>query len=77
MTIISPLNAFQKLLVSEVLKLVKLMLIVPATNALSERSCLMLHRFKFYLQSSITSELLSSYLIIATCKKKVDKPKLV
>ena len=53
------------------------MLIVPATNALSERSCLMLHRFKFYLRSSITSELLSSYLIIATCKKKVDKPKLV
>ena len=76
-TIISSLNASQKLLVSEVLKLVKLILTVPATNAVSERSCSTLHRFKFYLRSSITQELLSSYLIIATCKEKVDKIKLV
>ena len=59
------------------LKLVKLILTVPATNAVSERSCSTLHRFKFYLRSSITQELLSSCLIIATCKEKVDKPKLV
>ena len=76
-TIISSLNASQKLLVSEVLKLVKLILTVPATNAVSERSCSTLHRFKFYLRSSITQELLSSCLIIATCKEKVDKLKLV
>ena len=38
-TIISSLNASQKLLVSEVLKLVKLILTVPATNAVIERSC--------------------------------------
>ena len=76
-TIISSLNASQKLLVSEVLKLVKLILTVPATNAVSERSCSTLHRFKFYLRSSITQELLSSCLIIATCKKKVDKLKLI
>ena len=37
--IISLLNASQKLLVSEVLRLVKLILIAPATNAVSERSC--------------------------------------
>ena len=37
-TIISSLNASQKLLVSEVLKLVKLILTVPATNSVSERS---------------------------------------
>ena len=64
------------LLVSEVLKLVKLILIVPATNAVSERSCSTLRRVKTYLQSSITQELLSSCLIIATCKEKVDKLKL-
>ena len=76
-TIISSLNASQKLLVSEVLRLVKFILTVSTTIAVSERSCLTLHRFKFYLQPSITQELLSYYLIIATCKEKVDKLKLV
>ena len=38
-TIISSLNASQMLLVSEVLRLVKLILTVPATNVVSERSC--------------------------------------
>ena len=71
-TIISSLNASQKLLVSEVLKFVQLILTLPATNALSEKSCSALHRFKFYLQSSITQELLSSCLIIATYKEKID-----
>ena len=52
-TIISSLNAFQKLLVYEVLKLVKLIRTVPATNDVSERSCSTLHTFKFYLRSSI------------------------
>ena len=45
-TIISSLNASQKLLVSEMLKLVELILVVPVTNAISERSCSTLHRFK-------------------------------
>ena len=38
-TIISSLSASQMLLVSEVLRLVKLILTVPATNVVSERSC--------------------------------------
>ena len=76
-TIISSLNASQKLLVSEVLKLLKLILTVSATNAVSERSYSTLHRFKFSLRSSITQELLSPYLIIAACREKVDKLKLV
>ena len=48
-TIISSLNASQNLLVSEVLRLVKLILTVPAIIAVSERSCSTLHRLKFYL----------------------------
>ena len=59
-TIISSLNPSQKLLVSEVLKLVKLILIAPATNAVSERSCSTLRRFKTYLRLSITRERLNS-----------------
>ena len=76
-TIISSLNASQKLLVSEVLKLVKLILTVPVINAASERSLSTLHRFKFYLRSSITQELLSSRLIVPAFKEKIDKLKLV
>ena len=76
-TIISSLNASQKMLLYEVLQLVKLILTVPATKDVSERSCSTLHRFKFYLRSSITQEFLNSCLITATCKAKVDKLKLV
>ena len=59
---------------SEVLKLVDLILLVPTTNAVSERS---LCRVKTYLWSSITQELVSFCLIVTTYKKQVDKLKLV
>ena len=57
--IILSLNASQKLLVSEVDKLVKLIVTVPATNAVSERSCSTLRIFKTY--GSISSKFLSSF----------------
>ena len=49
-TIISSLNASQKLEVSEVLKLVKLILTVPATNAVSE------DRVQCYAVSKLTCD---------------------
>ena len=75
--IISSLNASQKLLASEVLKLVKLILLVPATNAASERSCSSLRRVKTYLRSSLTQERLNSCLVLANYKEHVDKLNLV
>ena len=69
-TIISSLNASQKLLVFEVPKVVKLIVTVR------ERSCSKFHIFKTYLQLSMTQELLSSCLILATYKKEIDKLKL-
>ena len=60
------LYASQKLLVFEMLKLIKLILTVPATNGVSERSCLTLRRLKTYLRSSMTQERLNSSLILAT-----------
>ena len=66
--IISSLNSSQKLLVAEVIKLVKLTLTVPITNTISEISCLTLRRVKFHLRSSMTQEAPSSCLILATCK---------
>ena len=47
--LISSLDAYQKLLVSEVLKLVKLILLVPITNAVSERWRSTLCRVKSYM----------------------------
>ena len=49
MKLISSLYAYQKLLVSEVLKLVKLILLVPITNAVSERWRSTLCRVKSYM----------------------------
>ena len=63
------------LLVSEVIKLVKLILTVPATIAVSETSCSNFCKVKTCLQSSMTQERLSSCLILATYKEKVDKLK--
>ena len=74
-TTISSLNASQRLLVSEVLKLVNVILTARAANAVSERSCSTLHRFKTYLQSAMTLKLLNSCLILVTYKEKEDKLK--
>ena len=77
-TIILSINVSQKLLVPEVLKLLKLILLVPTTIAVSERSCWTLCRVKTYLRSAImTQEPVTSCLIITTYKKQVDKLKLV
>ena len=75
--VISSLNPSQKMLVSEVLKLVKLILLVPAANAVSEKSCSSLRRDKTYLQSSMTQERLNSGLVLAIYKEQVDKLNLV
>ena len=75
--VISSLNVSRKLLVSEVFKLVKLILLVPTTNVVSERSSSTLYRIKTYLRSSMTQEPVSSCLIVITYKKQVDKLKLV
>ena len=58
------------------LKLIKLTILVPATNLVSERSCSTLRRVKTYLRSSVTQEHLSSGLFLASYKEQVDKRKL-
>ena len=62
--IISSLNASQNLLVSEVLKLVKLTLTVPAASTVSERSCSTVCRVKSYLRSSMIQD---SKFLFSSC----------
>ena len=45
------LDTIKRMLVAEVIKLVKLILVMPATNAVSERSFSSLKRIKTYLQN--------------------------
>ena len=59
------------------LKLVQLVLTVPVTNAVNERSCSTLYRTKTYLRSSMTQERLSFCLILAAYKEKIYKLKLI
>ena len=76
--VISLLNAYRKLSVSEVLELVKLILLVHNTDSIvGERSRSTLRRVKTYLRSSMTQEPVRSCLIVTTYKKQVDKRKLV
>ena len=62
---------------SQVLELVELILVVPTTNAVSERSRSTFYGVKTCLRSSMTQELVTSYLIVTTYKKQVEKRKLV
>ena len=51
-------------LLSEVVKLMKLVLVMPATNATSERSFLALKCVKIYLRSSMTQIRLNHLMIL-------------
>ena len=54
----------QKLLLSEVCKVVKLILIMPASNATSERSFSTLHRVKTYLRSTMGQQRLNNLMVL-------------
>ena len=56
------LDTIKRMLVAEVIKLVKLILVVPATNAVSERSFSFLTRIETYLRSATTNKLLTDRL---------------
>ena len=62
---------------SVVLKLVKLILLVPTINAVSERSRSTLYKVRAYLQSPMTQEPVTDCFIVTTYEKDVDKLKLV
>ena len=57
---------------SEVFMLVKLILVVPAINALSERSCSALRRLKTYLRTTMCQERLSHCMILYVHKELTD-----
>ena len=61
------------MLVAEVIKLVKLILVMPATNAVSERSFSSLKRTETYLRSITTNNRLNHPLILHIHKLLTDR----
>ena len=58
------------MLLSEVVKIAKLIRVMPATNAVSERSLSTLRNIKSYLRSTITEVRLNSAMILNIHKEK-------
>ena len=64
-------------LLSEVCKLVKLLLVMPATNAESERSFSAIQRIKTYLQSTMSQQQLNHLMLLHVHKSHTDHLNLV
>ena len=57
---------------SEVIKLLKLLLVMPATNAISERSFSALKRVKTYLRTTMTQRRLNHLMLLHVHKDKTN-----
>ena len=67
----------QKNLSSEIIILVKLLLLSPAANAISERSCSTLKRIKTYLRSTMAQSQLNHCMMLNTYKEALGEPSLI
>jgi len=69
--LVKGMSVGEKQLMSEV-KLVKLLLVMPATNAISERSFSAMRQIKTYLRSTMTQERLNSVMVLHIHKELTD-----
>ena len=58
---------------SQVCDLLKLILVMPATNAVSERSASALRRLKNYLRSTMSQSRLKNLMVLHIHKERLDK----
>ena len=66
------LSSGQRSFMSEICILLKLILVIPATNAVSEHSASALRRVKTYLRSTMTQVRLNNLLILHVHKQMAD-----
>ena len=71
-TTLSELSTAQRVCFSQVFVLAKLLLVMPATNASSERSFSALRRVKTYLRSTMTQLRLNNLMVLHIHKDKTD-----
>lgn len=67
------LKSPERVLFSEVWKVIKLMLVVPATNAVSERSFSAMRRLKSYLRSTMRQDRLNHVMLLNMNPERLDK----
>ena len=70
-------NKSQKILLPDVVKLARLFLVMPATNASSERAFSGMKRIKTYLRNSTTSNCLNHCMVVHVHVEDVDKMKTI
>ena len=66
------LSSAQQILISQMVKLVMFVLLMPATNAVSERTASAMHRLKTYLRTSMTQTRLNNVMVIHIHKHLTD-----
>ena len=71
------LSAAEKDFLSEVISIIKLILLAPATNAMSERSFSAFRRLKTYLRSTMGDKRLESLMLLHILKDLTDLLNLV
>ena len=64
-------------LYSDVVTLLKIIMVMPATNALSERSFSILCRIKTYLRSMMSQERLNHCMLLNMYKEETDDIELI
>lgn len=77
-SIVSVLRHFEvKYHLSEVVKLAKLILVMPATNATSERTFSLMKLIKTYLRSTMRQDRLNHLMILSAYKDRLDQLDLI
>ena len=71
-TSLSGISTAQRVAFSQVFVLMKLLLVMPATNASSERSFSALRRIKTYLRSTMAQLRLNNLMVIHVYKDEAD-----
>ena len=66
-------NKSQKMLLPDVVKLARLLLVMPATNVSSERAFSGMKRIKTYLRNSATNNRLNHCMVVQVHAEDVDK----
>ena len=70
------LSEGEKLLIGEVAKLLKLAIVMPATNAVSERLLSVMRCLYTYLRTNMSQNRLNNLMVLHVHKEKIDALKL-
>lgn len=62
----------EKVLMDQVIKLVRLILVMPSTNAISERSFSAMRRIKTYLRSTMSQGRLNAVMVLNVHKNRTE-----